>query len=130
MDNGKIYTSTLRLYKSRPEHNQAYEHLMQRDKDTFKSMDNFIAEAIIYFSQHLNKEQEKSKMQELGDAFAKEDSPVVDFIRNIIKEVLDEKLMEFHGEVVVPDSGSTENIGEEPKCTDLDKRFADFYNYD
>lgn len=130
MDNGKIYTSTVRLYKNRQEHKQAYEYLMQRDKEVFKSKDDFIAEAIIHFSQHLQQDQDKVKVQEAKAFLEDKENPVFDTIRNILSEVIDEKISEIYKEIAVS-AGSTEESKERAKeCTDLDKRFAQFYDYD
>lgn len=46
MDTEKVYTTSLRLYKSRPVHHQAYRYLKEYNKDIFKTKDDFIAEAI------------------------------------------------------------------------------------
>ena len=43
MDTEKVYTTSLRLYKSRPVHHQAYRYLKEYNKDIFKTKDDFIA---------------------------------------------------------------------------------------
>ena len=53
MDTEKVYTTSLRLYKSRPVHHQAYRYLKEYNKDIFKTKDDFIAEAIVYFAKYL-----------------------------------------------------------------------------
>ena len=50
MDTEKVYTTSLRLYKNRPVHHQAYRYLKEYNKDIFKPNDDFIAEAIVYFA--------------------------------------------------------------------------------
>lgn len=37
MDTEKVYTTSLRLYKSRPVHHQAYRYLKEYNKDIFKT---------------------------------------------------------------------------------------------
>ena len=58
MDTEKVYTTSLRLYKSRPVHHQAYRYLKEYNKDIFKTKDDFIAEAIVYFAKYLQQEEE------------------------------------------------------------------------
>ena len=37
MDTEKVYTTSLRLYKNRPVHHQAYRYLKEYNKDIFKT---------------------------------------------------------------------------------------------
>lgn len=57
MDTEKVYTTSLRLYKNRPVHHQAYRYLKEYNKDIFKTKDDFIAEAIVYFAKYLQQEE-------------------------------------------------------------------------
>ena len=41
MDTEKVYTTSLRLYKNRPVHHQAYRYLKEYNKDIFKTKDDF-----------------------------------------------------------------------------------------
>jgi len=59
MDNERKYTTSLRLYKERPVHAQAYRCLKNYNRDIFKTKDDFIAEAIIHFSRYLKQEEEE-----------------------------------------------------------------------
>ena len=43
MDTEKVYTTSLRLYKNRPVHHQAYRYLKEYNKDIFKTKDDFIS---------------------------------------------------------------------------------------
>ena len=66
MDTEKVYTTSLRLYKSRPVHHQAYRYLKEYNKDIFKTKDDFIAEAIVYFAKYLQQEEEVQQMKLLN----------------------------------------------------------------
>ena len=70
MDNEKVYTASLRLYKKRPVHAQAYRYLKDYNTDIFKTKDDFIAEAIIYFSRYLKQEEEVKQAEDM-DAYLK-----------------------------------------------------------
>ena len=61
MDNERKYTTSLRLYKERPVHAQAYRCLKNYNRDIFKTKDDFIAEAIIHFSRYLKQEEEEKQ---------------------------------------------------------------------
>lgn len=65
MDTEKVYTTSLRLYKSRPVHHQAYRYLKEYNKDIFKTKDDFIAEAIVYFAKYLQQEEEVQQMSDM-----------------------------------------------------------------
>ena len=56
MDSEKKYTTSLRLYKNRPVHAQAYRYLKDYNSDIFRTKDDFIAEAVVYFSKYLKQE--------------------------------------------------------------------------
>lgn len=43
MDTEKVYTTSLRLYKNRPVHHQAYRYLKEYNKDIFKTKDDFMS---------------------------------------------------------------------------------------
>lgn len=66
MDTEKVYTTSLRLYKNRPVHHQAYRYLKEYNKDIFKTKDDFIAEAIVYFAKYLQQEEEVQQMKLLN----------------------------------------------------------------
>ena len=66
MDTEKVYTTSLRLYKNRPVHHQAYRYLKEYNKDIFKTKDDFIAEAIVYFAKYLQQEEDVQQMKLLN----------------------------------------------------------------
>lgn len=61
MDTEKVYTTSLRLYKSRPVHHQAYRYLKEYNKDIFKTKDDFIAEAIVYLPSIYSRKKKYSR---------------------------------------------------------------------
>jgi len=129
MDSEKVYVSTIRLYKSRQLHKQAYEKLMQRDKESFKRKDDFIAEAIIHYAEHLNQEAKEKEFQVISDHFGNQNSQMYDILRSVLTEVLDDKLAKLckaPDKIEIPDEEPQERI----ECTDRDKNFAAFYNFD
>ena len=60
MDNEKKYTTSLRLYKNRPVHAQAYRYLKDYNSDIFRTKDDFIAEAVVYFSKYLKQKRRET----------------------------------------------------------------------
>ena len=52
--------------KTRPVHHQAYRYLKEYNKDIFKTKDDFIAEAIVYFAKYLQQEEEVQQMKLLN----------------------------------------------------------------
>lgn len=129
MENEKVYISTIRFYKDRQLHCRAYEQLMKRDKREFKRKDDFIAEAIIHYADYLEQEAEKQEIKTINHQLSDENSFVYDILRNVLTEVMEEKLaglcMDSHK--VASDDEEPDEI---PDCTDRDKRFAAFYDFD
>ena len=83
MDTEKVYTTSLRLYKSRPVHHQAYRYLKEYNKDIFKTKDDFIAEAIVYFAKYLQQEEEVQQMKKdpsLGKRYTDVDTMMKDLL--------------------------------------------------
>ena len=76
MDTEKVYTTSLRLYKSRPVHHQAYRYLKEYNKDIFKTKDDFIAEAIVYFAKYLQQEEEVQQMKLLNTLLENQKKPL------------------------------------------------------
>lgn len=129
MDKEKVYVSTIRFYMDRQLHNQAYEQLMQRDKQKFKKKDDFIAEVILYHARHLEQESEMQAFHVISDHFGNGSSYIYDIIRSVLTEVMEaqlQKLCEVPG-----DEGTSDAKPEEKEdCTDRDKRFAAFYDFE
>ena len=122
MDTEKVYTTSLRLYKNRPVHHQAYRYLKEYNKDIFKTKDDFIAEAIVYFAKYLQQEEDVQQKEQFCKI-------VKDAVSQAQKEAFANKnvLAEtFQGELA--DSGQIAgNSEKEEACMEKDLRFAEFY---
>lgn len=125
----EVHLCTVRLYQDRPLHQQAYGCLMGYNKDLFKSYNDFIAEAIVYFSRHLKEEQERATLEDRNAYLNDKENPVFDVMRNIIEEVLEGKLDELYDRMKKTNEKSTnDTMAETDMCTVRDEKFADFYN--
>ena len=129
----EVHLCSVRLYKNRPLHHQAYGCLMGYNKDLFKSYNDFIAEAIVSFSRHLKEEQEKTVLEDRNAYLSDKENPVFDVLRNVLREVLDGKLDELYARMKETKEESNEDniknvIAETDLCTDRDEKFADFYS--
>ena len=129
----KYINSSVRFYEDRPGHSQAYDILMNRNRDIFKSQDDFIAEAIIHYHKHLHQEMMQEKVQEITDFI---DSnflydKIKDLIRSEIPDIFrDElkKITEVTGNVAsveLPDDKADSALD-----ADKDKQFAAFYSFE
>lgn len=92
MDNDKVYTTSLRLYKKRPVHVQAYRCLKNYNADIFRTKDDFIAEAIIYFSRYLKQEEDADQMRLINESLKRQNEQLVDLIKNAVDQVQNEKM--------------------------------------
>lgn len=129
MDNDKIYTTTVRLYKNRPMHSQAYGYLKQRNKDIFKSNDDFIAEAIIYYSRYLKREKTKLEEEKIREYLQSKDNFIFQAMQEIMTKLLDGKFQELYDKVTGSNikSNIAEELADADKCSDSDQQFAEFY---
>ncbi|NSC72511.1 hypothetical protein [Blautia obeum] len=133
MDTEKVYTTSLRLYKNRPVHHQAYRYLKEYNKDIFKTKDDFIAEAIVYFAKYLQQEEEVQQMKLLNTLLENQKEQFSKIVKEAVfqaqAEVLDNRNLLAEKVQKEPDgSGLTEeSIEQETACMEKDLRFAEFY---
>ena len=133
MDTEKVYTTSLRLYKSRPVHHQAYRYLKEYNKDIFKTKDDFIAEAIVYFAKYLQQEEEVQQMKLLNTLLENQKEQFCKIVKEAVfqaqAEVLDNRnLLAEKVQKEPAGSGLTEeSIEQETACMEKDLRFAEFY---
>ncbi len=92
MDNEKKYTTTLRLYKERPVHAQAYRCLKNYNTDIFRTKDDFIAEAIVHFSKYLKQEEEKKQIEGWNRYLEQQNGPLLELVKRAVMEVQMEKI--------------------------------------
>ena len=90
MDTEKVYTTSLRLYKSRPVHHQAYRYLKEYNKDIFKTKDDFIAEAIVYFAKYLQQEEEVQQMKLLNTLLENQKEEFCKIVKEAVSKAQEE----------------------------------------
>ena len=139
MDNEKKYTTSLRLYKNRPVHAQAYRYLKDYNSDIFRTKDDFIAEAVVYFSKYLKQEEEEKRTEDVNRYFQEKNGPLIEVIRNavfgeltsqiadLVKESVREALQDLPP-AALEKNPSTEKMDEE-NDTEKDLQFAQFYEF-
>lgn len=141
MDNEIKYTTSLRLYKKRPIHDQAYQCLKGYNKDIFKTKDDFIAEAIIYFDRYLKQKKEVQQMELLNTYMEGQKGQFkemikeavqqinMDFMADLIKGAVSEAMEAHFGSPALKKQAVTEGYGEEREDSlENDLKFAQFYD--
>ena len=128
MDTEKVYTTSLRLYKSRPVHHQAYRYLKEYNKDIFKTKDDFIAEAIVYFAKYLQQEEEVQQMKLLNTLLENQKEQFCKIVKEAVSKA-QEEAFEKRGVLEKAVHGGTiaEDREKEEACMEKDLRFAEFY---
>jgi len=139
MDNEKKYTTSLRLYKNRPVHAQAYRYLKDYNSDIFRTKDDFIAEAVVYFSKYLKQEEEEKRTEDVNRYFQEKNGPLIEVIRNavfgeltsqiadLVKKSVREALQDLPP-AALEKNPSGEKMDEE-NDTEKDLQFAQFYEF-
>lgn len=139
MDNEKKYTTSLRLYKNRPVHAQAYRYLKDYNSDIFRTKDDFIAEAVVYFSKYLKQEEEEKRTEDVNHYFQEKNGPLIEVIRNavfgeltsqiadLVKKSVREALQDLPP-AALEKNPSSEKMDEE-NDTEKDLQFAQFYEF-
>lgn len=147
MDNEKIFSATMRFYKKRPVHAQAYRCLKNMNTDIFKSKDDFIAEAVVHFSRYLKQEEDKRRMEEMDACLEWQSGKLLELMKKAVFQVQSETIPELvkaalgeamQGNTLVPakEEASPEKDEKEiykEKTKDDYKRdiqFAQFYEMD
>ena len=139
MDNEKKYTTSLRLYKNRPVHAQAYRYLKDYNSDIFRTKEDFIAEAVVYFSKYLQQEEEEKRTEDVNRYFQEKNGPLIEVIRNavfgeltsqiadLVKKSVREALQDLPP-TALEKNPSGEKMDEE-NDTEKDLQFAQFYEF-
>lgn len=138
MDNEKKYTTSLRLYKERPTHAQAYRCLKNYNTDIFKTKDDFIAEAVVYFSRYLKKEEEEKQIEQVNRYLEQRNGPLLELVTKAVAQVQKEQISDMIKEAVreavegIPAASTPENFPtgetEEDDYLEKDIQFAQFYD--
>ena len=95
MDNEKMFSATMRLYKKRPVHAQAYRCLKNLNTDIFKSKDDFLAEGIVHCSQYLKQEEDKKRVEELDACLERQSGKLLELMKKAVSQVQSETLPEL-----------------------------------
>ncbi|WP_287713824.1 hypothetical protein [Blautia sp.] len=143
MDNDQVYTTSLRLYKKRPVHAQAYRCLKNYNTDIFKTKDDFIAEAVIYFSRYLKQEEESKQLRLINENLEKQNQYLVKLVKNAIYQVQNENMPDIIKQAVseaICENKKQKNLLEESEPLvhkiqesgdwEKDMQFAQFYDLD
>ena len=139
MDNEKKYTSTLRLYKERPVHAQAYRCLKNYNTDIFRTKDDFIAEAIVHFSKYLKQEEEEKQIEGWNRYLEQQNGPLLELIKRAVMEVQMEQIPDMIKGIVgeaaqnnPAASGDDSELIEktEEDYSQRDIQFAQFYDFE
>lgn len=92
MDNDKMFSATMRFYKKRPIHAQAYRCLKNLNTDIFKSKDDFIAEAVVHFSQYLKQEEDQRRMEEMDACLERQSGRLLELMKKAVSQVQSETI--------------------------------------
>lgn len=145
MDNERIFSATMRFYKKRPVHAQAYRCLKNFNTDIFKSKDDFIAEAVVHFSQYLKQEEDKKRMEEMDACLERQSGKLLELMKKAVSQVQSETIPELvrtalgealQGFAAVPaekESSPEKNIYKKEHYENdykKDIQFAQFYEMD
>ncbi len=136
MDNEKIYTAALRLYKKRPVHAQAYRYLKDYNTDIFKTKDDFIAEAIIYFSRYLKQEEEVKQAENMDVYLERKNGHLLEQMlqmqREMIPDMVKMAVSEALQELPVPSAPAADSPSPveavQKDYSKKDMQFAQFYH--
>jgi hypothetical protein len=137
MDNEKKYTTSLRLYKCRPVHAQAYRCLKNYNRDIFKTKDDFIAEAVVHFSKYLKQAEEEKQVEGWNRYLERQNEPLLRLVKSAVSEVQGEQLLDLIRGIVEEMQGVTGKLQKEDlpagekdyvASSQKDMMFAQFYD--
>ena len=118
MEKDRIFKTTLRLYRDNSNHQKALKCLEDYNKDIFKNLNNYIAEAIIYYSNYLKQQTQEAELKSI-EQILKQNR---EFFKGIVAEALND------AEVTKRDTDITkEKIELEESSSVIDDNFISFY---
>lgn len=82
------YVTTLRLYKNNPVHFQALTCLEACNRELFGSQNDFIAEAVIYYAEHLKKKAEYEELEKSLSCIKKHEEYFQELTKQAVSDVL------------------------------------------
>ena len=86
MEKDRIFKTTLRLYRDNSNHQKALKCLEDYNKDIFKNLNNYIAEAIIYYSNYLKQQTQEAELKSI-EQILKQNR---EFFKEIVAETLND----------------------------------------
>lgn len=131
------YATTLRLYKNNPVHFQALTCLEAYNRELFSSQNDFIAEAVIYYSEHLKMKTEFKELEGTLSGIKEHE----DYFRELTRHALEEALgtiqtvpmyMQTGKDVSTKEKQEPETRNEQPavkadQATEKDLKLLEFY---
>lgn len=118
MEKDRIFKTTLRLYRDNSNHQKALKCLEDYNKDIFKNLNNYIAEAIIYYSNYLKQQTQEAELKSIEQILKQN--------REFFKEIVAEALNDV--EVIKRDTDITkEKNAQEESSSVIDNNFMSFY---
>ncbi|MBO1695246.1 hypothetical protein [[Clostridium] symbiosum] len=137
MDDNK-YSTTLRLYKNNPTHFQALTCLETYNRELFGSINDYIAEALIYYSEHLKKTADFEELTGTLSTIKEHENYFKDLTRQALQEVLEtvqsisipsgaeeHTIEEVHQEPEETTGSPVDNTGQ---ATEQDLRLYEYYS--
>lgn len=118
MEKDRIFKTTLRLYRDNSNHQKALKCLEDYNKDIFKNLNNYIAEAIIYYSSYLKQHAQEAELKSI-EQILKQNR---EFFKEIVAEALNDVKVEKQ-EADIP----KEDIKQEEISSVIDDNFMSFY---
>ena len=117
MEKDRIFITTLRLYRDNSNHQKALKCLEAYNKDIFKNLNNYIAEAIIYYSNYLKQQTQEAELKSIEHILKQN--------REFFKEIVAEAL----NNVAVKQEADTSkvNIEQEEVSSVIGDNFMSFY---
>lgn len=118
MEKDRIFKTTLRLYRDNSNHQKALKCLEDYNKDIFKNLNNYIAEAIIYYSSYLKQQTQEAELKTIAQILKQNR----EFFKGIVAEALDDVA------IIKQASDTSEvNIEHEEVSSVIDDNFMSFY---
>lgn len=131
------YATTLRLYKNNPVHFQALTCLETYNRELFSSQNDFIAEAVIYYSEHLKMKTEFKELEGMLSGIKEHE----DYFRDLTRRALEEALgtiqtvpmyTQTGNDVSTKEKQEPETRNEQPavkvdQATEKDLKLLEFY---
>lgn len=118
MEKDRVFKTTLRLYRDNSTHQKALKCLEDYNKDIFKNLNNYIAEAIIYYSNYLKQQAQEVELKSI-EQILKQNR---EFFKEIVAEALNGVKVEKQ-EIDI----SKVDIKQEEISTVIDDNFMSFY---